>query len=201
MFPLDTSRREAIRQAINVPKDALMIVLVSRASYAKGLDFAVKVMAKLRMAGTTNIYAVHCGGGTELPEFETLADNLGAADQFRFLGARDDVHDILCAADAAFHPSESEAMSLAILEFMCAALPVLVPDRPSVSQTVEHEKTGLIYRHQDEDSAVGAIHRLSQNREFRLQLGVTARARCLDRYTVERANADFERLVATRLCA
>ncbi len=62
----------------------------------------------------------------------------------------------MAGCDAAMHPSRGEAMSLAVLEYMCGGLPPVVPSLPSVSVAVEHGVTGLIYKNLDVDSAVSA---------------------------------------------
>jgi glycosyltransferase involved in cell wall biosynthesis len=120
-----------------------------------------------------------------------LARELGVADRFLFLGKRGDVRDILASADIAFHPSRGEAMSLAILEFMCAGLPVVLPDDPSVCTSVQHEVSGMVYRAGDVEAAGKALQRLCDDQSTRARLGARARSICLERYLLEHTNRNF----------
>ena len=107
--------RGSIRQRLGVPAGAILIVLVSRATHYKNLEFAIRCLSALlknEPAGA-EIYALHCGDGPDLQSFRAMAGDHGIAGRMRFLGRRDDVREILCAADIAFHPSRGEAMSLA----------------------------------------------------------------------------------------
>jgi glycosyltransferase involved in cell wall biosynthesis len=200
-FACDESRRSAVRQQLGIPQDAVLIVLVSRATYYKGLDFALRCMARvledesLRSA----VFAVHCGDGPDLPAFEELAAQLGIRANFRFLGRRQDVQAILCASDIAFHPSRGEAMSLAIFEFMCARLALLASDRPSVSSAIEPGVTGTLYRREDLEHAADSLRRLIADPALRGSLGRAAATRCQERFTLANTNRTFVEKVAAHL--
>jgi glycosyltransferase involved in cell wall biosynthesis len=192
IFSCDASGNARIRARIGVPEDAVLVVLVSRATYAKGVDFAVRCVANvLRDSGSRQLYAIHCGDGPDLPAFEALAQDLGIQERFRFLGRRTDVREILCAADIAFHASRSEAMSLAVLEFMCAGLAVLTSDTPSVCAAFEPGISGLTYRRDDLESAGTALRTLMEDQHLRRRLGVAASESCRRRYSLETMNAAF----------
>ncbi len=202
IVPFDpvTSARAGVRTRLQVPNDAFLIVLVSRATYYKGIDFAVRALASvLKQDPTASIYAVHCGDGPDLEAFKKLTTEENVADRFRFLGRRSDVREILASADLAFHPSRGEAMSLALLEFMCAGLPVVVPDDASVCTNVEHEVSGLVYPKGDLQAAAHALRSLYEDRKKCAQLGEQARAICLERYTLERTNRSFTEQVVSSL--
>jgi glycosyltransferase involved in cell wall biosynthesis len=115
-----------------------------------------------------------------------------------FLGKRSDVPRLMAGCDAAMHPSRGEAMSLAVLEYMCAGLPPVVPSLPSVSVAVEHEVTGLIYQNLNVDAAVSALRRLADDDALRARLGATAHAKVLSSYTIEQTLRKFDESIAIR---
>jgi glycosyltransferase involved in cell wall biosynthesis len=82
-------------------------------------------------------------------------------------------------------------MSLSVLEFMCAALPVLTSDLPSVSTAIEPGVTGVTYRREDVTSAAEALRRLVQDEEGRRALGAAAAASCRSQYTLDVMNKAF----------
>jgi glycosyltransferase involved in cell wall biosynthesis len=202
IVPFDPAhvQRSAVREALGIPADAFLIVLVSRATYYKGLDFAVQAVARmLSKANQRPVYAVHCGDGPDVGAFRQLASQLQIAERFVFLGKRSDVREILASADVAFHPSRGEAMSLAILEFMCAGLPVVVPDNPSVCTSLEHQVSGLLYAEGNLDAATRSLLDLYSDDALRIRLGRAARQACLDKYLLEHTNASFANQVIASL--
>jgi len=198
LFERDGSARGRVRAALGVPESAVLVVLVSRATFYKGLDFAVRclqrVLAEEALRG--RVHAVHCGDGPDLDTFAAMARSAGIHDSLRFLGRRLDVREILGASDIAFHPSRGEAMSLAILEFMCAELPVLASDRPSVCTAIEPGVTGLTYKHEDVADAAAELRRLIVDAPLRRSLGAAAARACRARYSLDNTNRELvERVV------
>jgi glycosyltransferase involved in cell wall biosynthesis len=193
LFEPDPGLRMEVRDRLGIPRDAVLIVLVSRATFYKGLDFAVRAMARLLDAPGLGgrVYAVHCGDGPDAEACSRLAAESGIGDYFRFLGRRSDVRVILGAADIAFHPSRGEAMSLAILEFMCAGLAVLTSDLPSVSTAIDRGVTGLTYAHGSLEDAAAALRRLVDDPALRRELGTAAAAACRERYGLDTMNDTF----------
>jgi glycosyltransferase involved in cell wall biosynthesis len=112
------------------------------------------------------------------------------------VGRRDDVDDLMRSSAMAIHPSRGEAFSLAILEYMRAALPVVVPDVPSVRQAVEHEVTGLVYRDGDIDGAARAIARIAQDRALAIRLGTRGAERVRTTYSLLETNRQFSEALA-----
>jgi glycosyltransferase involved in cell wall biosynthesis len=199
-FDPTTVQRSAVREKLGIPADAFFIVLVSRATYYKGLDFAVRAVARLLASETQRpVYAVHCGDGPDVEDFRRLAAELKISERFTFLGKRSDVRDILASADVAFHPSRGEAMSLAIIEFMCAGLPVVVPDNPSVCTSIEHNVSGLHYAEGNLEAATRSLLDLYTDDELRARLGTGARQACLDKYLLDHTNASFANQVIASL--
>lgn len=154
----------------------LTIVTVARANYYKGIDFAIKVMHHLvHTAGISHLHYVLYGDGPNLDEFKALADQYKVMDYITFAGAVSDVPDRLLSCDIAFHPSRGEAMSLAILEYMRAGLPVVASDNPSVSSALVHDEFALLYPEGSVDQAARAIQRLVNDVDTRTRLGMEAR--------------------------
>ena len=59
-----------------------------------------------------------------------------------FLGRREDVSELLQAADLFVLPSRNEGSSNAVLEAMATGLPVIATDVGGVSETIEAHQTG-----------------------------------------------------------
>lgn len=198
LFACDPARRSGVRAGLGIPEDATLIVLVSRATFHKNLGFAVECVARLLRdeRQRDRLFAVHCGEGPDLDVFLRQAERAGIAHNFRFLGRRSDVRDILCAADIGFHPSRGEAMSLAILEFMCAGLAVVTSDLPSVSSALDVGVSGETYRNGDLEHATAVLAALADDPGRRQALGRAAIEACRTRFSLEVMNRTFvERVI------
>lgn len=198
-FRCDAGDRARVRGELGIPQDAVLIVLVSRATQYKGIDFAIRCLAEI-LAGApsdVDVHAVHCGDGPDLERFRDLTEELGVANRVRLLGLRTDVHAVLCAADIGFHPSSGEGMSLAVLEFLCAGLAVLTSDRPSVCVAIAPGITGLTYKHGDVSDAVRKLRELILDPELRRRLGDAGAKGCRREYDLAKTNQIFlERVVS-----
>lgn len=185
-FDVDRSDRKSVRAELGIPDDAVVFLMVGRASRYKNFGFAVECLSRL----PDQVYFVHCGDGPELPALQEQTKRLGLEARMRWLGKRSDVRRIMSASDATLHPSRGEAMSLALLEAACAGLPIVVPDTPSVSFTVDHMVDGLKYQAGDVASAVLQLQYLLDP-ERRRKFGANGRQKVLDRYTLDKTLAEF----------
>ena len=77
-----------------------------------------------------------------------------------------------------------EGFSLAIIEYMSAGLPVLVPDIESVSQAIAHDKTGFVYHRDEPESAALYLAELAKNENRRLTMGSEAKHVADSRYNL-----------------
>ena len=84
------------------------------------------------------------------------------------------------------HPSGAEVgYSLAILEYLRAGLPTVVPDNKSVCGATTDEVDGLVYREGDADDAAEKFQALLGNEKVRRRMADTARARVEKDYRLE----------------
>ncbi len=168
-----------LKQAFGIPKDRCVVVTTGRANRYKGIDFAIRVMAKtIQDHQQDDLHYLFCGDGPDLDMFRAEVAALGIEDHVSMPGRLSNIPAVLRAADCAFHPSSGEVgYSMSILEYMQAGLPVLVPDNPSVCGATRHQVDGLHYRERDETSAVEALLQLVSSPELRQQYGDQARDR------------------------
>tara|TARA_R100000365_G_C2727370_1_gene58355 strand:- start:38 stop:646 length:609 start_codon:yes stop_codon:yes gene_type:complete len=152
------------------------IVTVSRATYYKGIDFAIDAVYKLVYhEGIRNFRYILYGDGPDLDAFKKRAEKLGVSEYVYLPGSVNNISECLIKSDIAFHPSKGEAMSLAILEYMRAYLPVVASDNPSVSSSLVHNDFALLYPEGDVNESVQILKKLILSKELRKRLGRSGR--------------------------
>lgn len=192
--------RETLRRRFEIPEDGFIVAGVGRLNRYKRFDVAVRTLASLaRPPSQVNPFLLLVGDGPERQSLTELADALDVRHRVIMVGQVDDVWPILCGADAVHHPSQGEGLSLGILEAMAAAKPVVVPDVPTVCQTIDHEVTGLVYRDRDIAHAATLLRHLAGDADFRTTIGLAARQRVMDEYGLDETLAMFRNRIVPRL--
>lgn len=84
------------------------------------------------------------GEGPLLHELERVRDRMGLARSVRFLGARDDVPDLLRRSDLFLLSSASEGMPVSLLEALCSSVPAVVTDVGACREVIERSASGIV---------------------------------------------------------
>lgn len=177
--------------------EVVRIVTVGRASYYKGIDFALRVIRSLVFEHEcSNIGYDLFGDGPDIETFKKLSAELEIEPYVVFHGAVSNVAEKLETCDIAFHPSKGEAMSLAILEYMRAGLPVVASNNPSVSSTLEHDHDSIIYQEGDVESAVKALLKLIKSSDYRNRLGKCGQSKVENEFSTEAMLSRFRRALS-----
>jgi glycosyltransferase involved in cell wall biosynthesis len=115
------------------------------------------------------------GDGPGLAEAKRLASAAGIADRVHFLGARDDVAEVLGNADIYALVSHWEGLPRSILEAMRAELPVVASDVGGVAEAVVPGETGFLVPRGDAGALGTRLEILIRDRGLRKQFGVAGR--------------------------
>jgi glycosyltransferase involved in cell wall biosynthesis len=135
-----------------------------------------------------NVGFVVVGDGELRTELEALAKPLG--DRFTFLGARDDVPDLLASFDVFAFPSRFEGLCLAVIEAQAAGVPVVATPVGGIRETVVDGETGWLVPPRDVDALAERISWCLEHPVEAGSVAETARRRVLERFSVERMVAE-----------
>ncbi|MEL6870161.1 MAG: glycosyltransferase family 4 protein [Pseudomonadota bacterium] len=188
----------SISERYAIPEDRLVMVMLARANPYKGIGFALECLAQfLQQSGNRALHFLFLGDGEYLPELEAQAERLGVASNVTFAGYVTDAGNILPACDFAIHPSHGEVgYCLAILEYMRAGLPLLVPDNPSVCGATIDGETGIVFREKNTASFVDALERITGDDALRAQMARSAEQH-VERFSLSNAHASLITIVST----
>jgi glycosyltransferase involved in cell wall biosynthesis len=117
-----------------------------------------------------------------------------AVPRVHFLGQRSDIGKLLASFDVFVLSSSTEGMSIALLEAMAAACPIVVTAVGGNTELIRHEVTGLVVPPDDEAALRKAIERLLIDRGLADRLGETAREVVNKMYSVTAMTQRYEDL-------
>jgi len=124
------------------------LILIGRLHPVKRIDLFLRTVRKLAETNP-DVSAVVVGGGELESSLRGLAVELGVGDRVTFAGQQPDVGPWLAQSRVFVLTSESEGLSLALMEAMTAGLPCVVANVGEMGELVEHGSTGFLV---DEDS-------------------------------------------------
>jgi len=97
------------------------------------------------------------GEGALREALEAQIDTLGLADCVTLLGHREDVPELMRAADCYVSSSWSEGLGTSVLEALACAKPVVAAEAGGISEMIHHGKTGFLVPNRDADALAAAI--------------------------------------------
>ena len=159
------------------PGDCL-VVSVGRLEAQKNPLHLIRAFAE-GLRETPAAHLLIAGEGTLLEPARQLANQAGLAARVHFLGLREDVAELLSAADLFALGSDWEGAPVAILEAMAAHLPVVATAVGGVPDLVEGAVTGLLAPARDAGALGRAMAALARDSQRRQRMGAAAAHRVL----------------------
>ena len=131
------------RAELGVIDSEKLLLMVGSGFRTKGLDRAIIALANLPEAEKAKVKFFVAG--QDKPErFMRLIKKLKVESRVTFLGGRDDIPELLLAADLLIHPAYRENTGTALLEAMVAGLPVVATDVCGYSSYIRDFDMGTV---------------------------------------------------------
>jgi glycosyltransferase involved in cell wall biosynthesis len=175
-FRRDPARGPAVRAALGIAPDDVVLGAVGRLEPQKRFDRLLEVFAALRQ-GRPQLRLFLVGEGSTRGELETAARRLGIEGDCRLLGQRSDVADLHHAFDLFVQSSDYEGTPNVVLEAMALETPVVATDAGGTGELIEHGVHGLIVPPGDPVRLRAAIAIALADREGTARRAAAARER------------------------
>lgn len=191
----NVSRRiDDVRAELGIAEDDFLALLVASLRPEKRAERFVDAVVQAN-AQHPRIRGLVAGGG---PGLEALRSH-ATGSVVKTLGPRNDVPELMNAADVVCLTSDAEALPMSILEAMALGKPVIATNVGGVQDAVVDAATGFVVEPGDIASFAAAILRLADDPGLTARMGAAGRDRHAERFTIERMVAMhlalFERLV------
>lgn len=125
-FEYDPRKREAVRKDLGLD-NSLTIIHIGTFNTIKNHSFLLNVFASITKEHP-DARLILVGKGPLMNPTRELAAKMGIIGKILFLGARNDVADLLQAADVSVIPSLFEGLSITAIEAHASRLPVIASD-------------------------------------------------------------------------
>lgn len=205
---VDTSRfcpgdKRAAKLQVGAPPQIPLVLMAANLASHKGQATTLRAAAILKEKGVVAHFwfaGVERGGGKEYTaRLQTLACDLGVAEQVQFLGHRRDIPDLLRAADCFVLPSTMEGLPLSILEAQASGTPVIAAPTAGIPEVVSDGKTGFLVTADNAAGYAQHLFYLLQNQALYTQITDDAYAIAVREYSwktyVERVWDVYQMLV------
>ena len=176
--------RAAFRREFGLDDDAIVIGVVAQLIRRKGhrhLFDALKALHPER----PRLRVLLFGQGPLRGDLEARAARDGLASIVRFVGFRDDLPRWMAGLDVLAHPADREGLGIALLQAQAAGVPVVASRAGGMPEAVEDGVTGLLVAPGDVPALADALRRLADDPALRESMGAAARARVLERFSVD----------------
>ena len=194
--------RSAARSALGIPPDVPVVVWHGRVEvHSKGLDLLVDAWRSVCAARVGRAQLLLLIGSAQDDEelrrsLAGLPDGTVRWDD-RFVLDRDVLWRYLSAADIAVRPSRNEGFSVALVEAMSCALPIVAIEASGVAEALGDD-VGIVIPRGDAAALAEAIGRLLDDETLRRGLGQRARRRAQESFSVEVVGAQLRAFLEDR---
>ena len=183
----------AVRAGLGAKAEDAVLLSIAALVRRKGIDVLLEALAALARRGLRPRLWV-AGDGPERAALAAQSERLGVAGQVDWLGRRDDVGDLLAAADVFVLPSRAEGLGVAALEAMAAGRPVVASAVGGLAESVIDGRTGLLVPPGDAVALGAALERLLHEPALRAALGAAGPTRVGEGFLAEQMVEAYERL-------
>lgn len=149
--------REKMRKELGIPHSAFYILAVGELNDNKNHRVIIDALTKI---SDSNIYLGICGQGALYEELRQFIKERYLENRVFLYGFREDIPQMLAAADCFVFPSKREGLGIAALEAMAAGIPMITSDCRGTREYMRHEVNGYVCKENSPEEYAEAICRM-----------------------------------------
>ncbi len=169
------------RSTLNTPKDATVVLTLSRLHKSKALDTLITAAKDL-----DKIHLWLAGDGPDREKLENYAKECGMEDRVHFLGWREDRAALLNAADICCFPSRYEPFGTVFVQAWANKTPLIVSLADGPKQFVRDKEDCLAFNIDDVDTLRENLKLLRDNKALGQDLVKNGYQRYINEFSVEK---------------
>lgn len=167
--------KSTLREELGVGEDTFLFLFAARLVEGKGHAWLLEGVKKLKERVGQPFRLVLAGDGPLHQELERKTEELGLADVVTFLGFRSDMSNLYHGADLTLCPSESETLSLLLLESLASGTPALATNVGGIPDILSPEHDcGAMVSYGNTEELVCAMAKIMTDRDILQRWGANA---------------------------
>ena len=192
--PQDTG----LRNQWDIPSSVPLIGAIGRLVWQKGFEYLIEAIPKILNVVPEATFLI-VGEGPLLGNLQGLAQKLGVQNRVIFAGFRNDIQKVLATMDIVAVPSLLEGFPMITLEAMAMAKPIIASRVQGISEQISDLEEGILVPPKNPSALAAAVIKLAGDKGLALSLGLAARRRVEDYFTVEKMVRETEDLYLSLL--
>ena len=180
-----------VRSELGIPKEVTVVLFVARFIHQKQPLKLISAFAKA-VQQLPSLRLLMVGEGDQKPQALEMVKQLGIADQVIFVPFRQDVPDVLAAADIFVLPSLWEGLPIGLLEAMSMGKAIIGTQVDGTSEVIQHNVNGLLLPVETLDDTLPQTIIQLTDPALRTRLGQQARATISSTYSAATMTRQIE---------
>jgi glycosyltransferase involved in cell wall biosynthesis len=190
-----------VRSELGIPKDVTLVLFVARFIHQKQPLKLISAFAKA-VKQLPSLRLLMVGDGDQKQQALEMVKQSGITDQVIFAPFRQDVPDVLAAADIFVLPSLWEGLPIGLLEAMAMGKAIIGTQVDGTSEVIQHNVNGLLLPVETLDETLPQTIVQLTDATLRARLGQQAHATISSTYSAatmtRQIEAIYEKLLAVR---
>jgi len=191
-----------VYEALGFPKGRRVIVYSGHMEPRKGVRTLVEAAMELLLTRRRpDVCFLICGNkGEESATFERMYAGAGIEELIRFGGYRSDLPRIYPGCFCGVIPSTGwDSFTYSSIEMAASGLPVIASRLQGLSESVLHERTGLLFEPGNSRALAGCLERLLNSPQLAAEYGQEGRRRCEKELNLDTHRERFVNVLRQRL--
>jgi len=182
--PPSEGRRSTVRARLGVRPGEPLLLTVGRQEPQKGQHYLIDAFGQVLATEPHAKLALVGGPGAASDALRARIEGLGLSERIMLLGRRDDVPDLLAAADLFVLSSLWEGLPNVVIEAMATGLPVVATDIAPVREAVDAGRSAVLAAPADPEDLARAMIEVLADPARRVAMGRRGREVFLERFTI-----------------
>ncbi len=189
---------ELLKQELGINEDQNVIGFVGSIAEQKGLIYLIESFRKLEMI-FPDLCCLIIGEGPEKKSLEEKIAEYKLENNFKFLGQRYDIYNLLHVMKIFVLPSLWEGLPQVVIEAMAASCPVIATNVDGTPEIITHKKDGWLVPPANVEELSNAMELLLYDKELREELAMNGFKTVRDKFSMETMTENYNNLYQSYL--
>lgn len=178
----DSAAQAFVRSEFGFSTSDFVVIQIARLHELKDHETALRTMA-LVCREVPHARFLIVGDGECRPHIEKLIEELQLEHHVVLAGSRNDVPELLNAADMFLMTSISEGIPLTLIEAMAAGIPIVSTNVGGIPEMIEHEVSGYLHAAKDVQGLANSCILLARDLEQRHRVAVNGQKTAIAQFS------------------